>query len=270
MPRSLRPAAVLFPAICALALGGCAEGGFLQGEDLPQEIKNLSKSDIDFVMDAHLRQTEQSLAELMKTLYVLNPRQLAKAVGATAEERVARILPAVPYQELRFVEIGSVQDVEAMLIALDRGFGGDRVFALMVGIVSQMRIAFNHQTEFFLTDTLDPENMMNFEANLSIIRDRLLRNQSWLLDWDRDAAEPPLRALDERFEQTEDQSIRWAPALRVRDENIDALRILDRMIGQLHLLNAILQSREQRNERSAVQAAGTVTLLPIGGAAGLY
>ena len=238
MPRPIPQTSILVLSLAALALAGCGIKEAWEKRTVPQEIKDLGKSDLDFVLDAHLQRNHEQLQELMKALYAVNPLELAKTPGATAEERVAQVLPAVSYQDLRFAEIEMAQGVDAMLLAFSPLFEGDRVFALMVGITSQMRIAYSHQLEFFIPHVLNPQNMRNFTINLDIIRSRLAETQAGA-----------------------------RPILSVFGDRADGLRILDQMIGQQQVLIAVLDSRKARGERAAVRAAGTVTVLPIAGAA---
>lgn len=244
MFRTPARSGLLAPLLLGLSVSGCgaADNWFGQqslpeAPEIPSSIKNLSKTDIDFVMDAHLQQTKQSLQHFMSTLYLLNPDQLALSVGSTASERVGRILPDTPYRDLLFAELDSARNVEAMLLAFDPLFGGDRIFALLVGITSQMRTAYNHENEFFLPDTLNPQNIANFGMNLEIVRGRLAHDPS------------------------------GQPILVLRDERVDAMRHLDQLIGQIHVFNTVLASREARTKRSIVHAATTVTLLPVAGVA---
>ena len=54
-------------------------------------VKSLAKSDIDSVLDTHIREMRNNLRELMIKLYKRNPRELAKSGHHQIEKNVARI-----------------------------------------------------------------------------------------------------------------------------------------------------------------------------------
>ena len=230
------------PAAAALLLAGCL-GDFLGERDmLPEQVKDLAKSDLDFALDAHLAETRESLARLMRLLYRLNPEQLARRPDAAVEERVALLLPTRKYAEMQFGELGGKRDNDALLLAFEPAFPGDRVFALMVGLASQMRVAYGDQDEFFAPDRLDAANLRNFAANLEIVR----------------------RILPERA------GVDGAPLLRYRSEAAgsgaepaDARPVLDQAAGHQRVLARVIDGWQARAERRAVQTMGAVILLPI-------
>lgn len=58
---------------------------------MPKPMRNLGKSDVDFVMDVHAKQQKQMLMELTRKLYVRNPWQLRKSSGMSVDARMAQI-----------------------------------------------------------------------------------------------------------------------------------------------------------------------------------
>ena len=240
--RPTAPARAALPAAAALLLAGCL-GDFLGERDLlPEPVKDLAKSDLDFALDAHLAETRESLARLMRLLYRLNPEQLARRPGAAAEERVALLLPARRYAEMQFGELGGKRDNDALLLAFEPAFPGDRVFALMVGLASQMRVAYGDQDEFFAPDRLDAANLRNFAANLKIVR-RILPERAGT------GGEPLLRHR--------------GAATDGGGEAADARSILDQAAGHQRVLARIVDGWQARAERRAVQTMGAVILLPV-------
>ncbi|EXJ12109.1 hypothetical protein [Nitrincola nitratireducens] len=61
--------------MCIITLTGCST----PAGDRPFYIKNLAKSDIDLVADAHIDEINRLSRELTIKLYQRNPRELAKA-----------------------------------------------------------------------------------------------------------------------------------------------------------------------------------------------
>ena len=118
----------------------CACGGY--------EIKNLAKSDIDLVADEFIAETRTAVRELVVKLYKRNPSQLQKNPGMTIEGRLAQL--RVHRHTLDFPELNDQQGIDAMNMAFDPAFRGDRVFALVVGLGSMLREAYSYKAEMFL------------------------------------------------------------------------------------------------------------------------
>ena len=106
----------------------CACGGY--------QLKNLVKSDIDLVADQFITKTRTDVRELVIMLYTRNPDQLAKIPGMTIEGRLAQL--KVHRYKLQFAELEYKQDIDAMNLAFDPDYRGDRVFALIVGLGSMV------------------------------------------------------------------------------------------------------------------------------------
>jgi len=134
-------------------------------------IKNLAKSDIDLVADEFIQETRSAVRELVVKLYKRNPVQLKKNPGMTIEGRLAQL--RVHRNELNFVELGGKQGIEAMLMAFDPDFTGDRVFALVVGLGSMLREAYSYKSEMFLTDQLDARVLLVSARNVEVLLWRL-------------------------------------------------------------------------------------------------
>ncbi|TLM69018.1 MAG: hypothetical protein FDZ69_01680 [Deltaproteobacteria bacterium] len=145
------------------ALSGCS------GDN--RFLKNLAKTDGDFVADAHLREMNRLLQGLMAKLYKRNPRELRKAPGITVEQRQWQIF-SVPGR-LVFPELDNRQGTQALDLAFDPTFDGDRVFAVMVGLTAMVRSSFNWQEEQFIIDSLDPQKFFDSARNLEILVWRL-------------------------------------------------------------------------------------------------
>ena len=99
--------------VLALALTGC-KNDFFSTKDIPEGVKGIAKTSVDYALDAHLNATTDGLQALMLELYRLNPEELTKMPDAVVEERAALLLPDRLYDELRFGELNSHRGVEAM------------------------------------------------------------------------------------------------------------------------------------------------------------
>ncbi|MEM9255104.1 MAG: hypothetical protein AAGA91_06635 [Pseudomonadota bacterium] len=131
------------------------------------EIKNLAKSDIDLVTDEFIVETRSAVSELVIKLYKRNPSQLRKNPGMTIEGRLAQL--RVHRYELRFDELGGKQDVDAMNLAFDPNYRGDRVFALVVGLGSMLRQAYQYKPEMFMTDQLNADVLITSARNVEVL-----------------------------------------------------------------------------------------------------
>ena len=226
----------------ALAAAGCMQD-FIERERIPANVRGLAKTDLDHVMDAHLAAATASLQNLMRELYALNPEQLAKRPDATVDSRMALLLPNRQYDDLRFGELNGQRSTAAMQLAFQPRFVGDRVFALMAGLASQMRIAYGDRLEFFAFDRLDAENLRRFNTNLKTVR--------LSLEHLTDRAGAPL--------------LRHA-TLRARDESKvqapSVMQTLERLIGQQEMLVDFASRWQDRAETKALRTFGAIVLLP--------
>ena len=143
--------------IIALLLSACS--GY--------NVKNLAKSDIDLVSDEFITETRSAVRELVVKLYKRNPAQLRKNPGMTVEGRLAQL--RVHRRELDFPELGGKQGIEAMLMAFDPDFSGDRVFALSVGLGSMLRVAYAYKDEMFIFDSLDSKVLLTSARNVEVL-----------------------------------------------------------------------------------------------------
>ena len=131
------------------------------------EVKNLVKSDVDLVADEFIDETRASVGELLVKLYARNPAELRKNPGMTVEGRLAQLRVATGV--LIFPELGGARGIDAMNLAFDPAFRGDRVFALVVGLGGMLRIAYGYRNEMFLFDSLDPDVLNTSARNVEVL-----------------------------------------------------------------------------------------------------
>ncbi len=160
--------------VAALAMPGCAGGNFA--------VKNLAKTDVDLVADAHYQTSQQLLRDLTVKLYRRNPRELAKTPGATVEQRVEQLFASPGVQQP--AELQGARGVAAMELASDPGYTGDRVFATIFGLNTMLREAYGGKSEFFIFDELDQQKLYHSARNIEIL--------VWRLNTRRDGRGKPL------------------------------------------------------------------------------
>jgi hypothetical protein len=149
---------LLFLVLC---LSGC--GGY--------ELKNLAKSDIDLVTDEFIDESRRLMRELTIKLYKRNPGQMRKVPGMTLEKRLFQMLNSPG--ELNFEELAGRQETDALELVFNPHFGGDRVFALVVGLGGMLRHAYGYNDESFLFDSLQPEPLLTSAHNVEVLAWRL-------------------------------------------------------------------------------------------------
>jgi len=215
----------------------------------PFQLKNLAKSDVDMVADLHRLRIEQLARQLTVKLYKRNPRELKKAPDATIDSRLATLFPAQlpldgdgkPITQRLFAELDNKDSIEAVKLAFDPTFRGDRVFALMAGMTGMVNASYSHKREFFLPDELDQNKLYTSARNLEAI--------AWQLRTKLDASGKPL--------------IYSNGATAEGIENFSYERVLGKMIAIQDMLADVVSDSSSRTINRVIHGAASITLLPI-------
>lgn len=216
-----------------LLLGGCAANGGL-------DARQLAKTDIDRVAEAHHREVFASLRLLAEKLYRRNPREWRKGGQASAEAAVARLFD--PQLAWRLPELEGKHGTEAVLMAFREDFRGDRVAALIGGLGGMLHAAFNEKSEFFVMDDLDPQKLYNSARNVEIA--------VWKLSTGRDGTGALLLVSNEAGANGEPQ-------------NLSFEREFGKMIGGLDTLAKIIADKTNRTVVKVIQSMATAIFLPV-------
>lgn len=234
-----------FAIFCfAILLAGCAATeASRNGKPMPQReggnfFNQLGKSDLDRVADVEMRENTQSLRVLMTKLYKRNPRELHKSGAASVEERVSAVFNNG--HGWRFGEINDAQGTEAIQQAFRPEFRGDRVLSLIAGLQTMLIKAHGGKTEFFLTDSIDPQNIYNAARNVEIA--------VWKLSSARDENGEPYLLTNE---------------INGREQNLSFEREFGKIIGSLDLFAFGLSEKLQRGITRVVQTMATALFLPF-------
>lgn len=226
---------LLFCLLLSL-LSACTSGG-----TRPFSLKNIAKSDIDMVTDAHIAELDLLARQLMIKLYKRNPRELHKAPpGTTLEKRIKQLF-GLP-RTVRFAELGDHYANTAVPLAFADDFTGDRVFALMVGLTGMIHRAYNFQSEFYLLDSLDQQKLYNCARNLEAT--------AWQLSNRRDTAGRLYlhsNAIDFQSGRT----------------NLSFERIFGKLISLQDMMARIVADKNNRTINQVVHGVASTTLLPI-------
>jgi hypothetical protein len=175
------PSLSLFSSLCWLLPGFflCMTLLTLSGCRNPIDttaLNSFAKTDIDMVADTSLRELNRLMEELLVKFYESNPHELDKASGMSIGQRQNQIFDTS--ERLSFSELNHQQGTAALNLALNPNFKGDRVFALMAGLVGMVRSAYNWQNEQFMFDSLDEQKLFDSARNIEILALRLTNSKN--------------------------------------------------------------------------------------------
>ncbi len=199
-------------------------------------LSSLAKTDVDLMADTSLREMNRLMEELLVKLYKRNPQELDRVSGMSIGQRQNQIFDASG--RLIFKELNEKQGTDALTLAFDQSYQGDRVFALMAGLVGMVRTAYNWQSEQFMFDSLDEQNMFNSARNIEVL--------AWLLSHSRDSSGHLLLLSNSQDGE---------------DEDLSYERIFGKMIAIQDLMAFNVVGRWERGVNSVIQKA---VFFPIG------
>jgi hypothetical protein len=199
---------------------------------------DIAKSDIDIVAEVHLRESLASTRLLMEKLYRRNPREWHKGGSNSLEGAIEHAFDVSI--AFRFPELNFVRGTDAILLALQPEYQGDRVFTFGVGLASMIFIAYNEKTEFYLTDTLDPQKLYNASRNVEIA--------AWKLANARDAHGELLLLSNQMSGDM---------------RNLSFERELGKIIAYQDAMAQVAAQRSNRTIRRIIQSLATAVFLPL-------
>ena len=227
--------------VLTLILSGCL-GSTMERKDSTQYDKGsfnqLGKLDQDRMADYEIRENIESLKILMLKLYKRNPNQLKKTTSDNAEQAVNWFFNGS--HKWDFKQINNATDFKAVYQAFDTEFDGDRVLSLMTGLYTMMVKAHGDKTEFFITDSIDPQNLYNMARNIEI--------SVWMLSTKKDEQGALLLLSNEMGGEI---------------DNLSFEREFGKMIGRLDYFSYTLSEKTQRAITRMIQNITTGILLPF-------
>lgn len=223
----------------AVVLLAAASAGLQSCASRPYRLRYIAKSDIDLVADAHLQAVTAAMRELMVKLYKRNPDQLAKSGDTDIDRRVSQIFDRPG--ALRFHEIGRREGADALNLVFDDRFEGDRVFALMTGLVGMIRKSYGEKTEFFLIDALDQQKLYNSARNVEIL--------VWRLSNRRDSGGAPYLLTN---------------GVAGAVQNLSFERLFGKLIALQDMLARIMADRTNRTINLVAVTVAQSAFLPVG------
>lgn len=201
--------------------------------------KQIVKSDIDRVLEAHHREIFVSLERLADKLYRRNPREWRRAGLASREAAMDRLFRAV--HDWRLPEFEQKRDIEVMRLAFAADFTGDRVAALIAGMGGMIQTGWADRSELFIMDELDPQALSNCARNLEIA--------AWKLAQSTDESGAPLLLSNEI----------GTDGIR----NLSFEREIGKMIGWLDMSAQVVADKNRRVVTRILQSLATAVFLPV-------
>lgn len=232
-------------SICVASLfTGCAsQVAPVNGKRLPDQrdggsLSHLMKSDIDRLADVEMRENTQSLRVLMTKLYKRNPLELKKSTSGTVDQMVDWVFEGD--HKWNFEALNGVQGTDAIYLAFKPEYKGDRVLPFIVGLQTMMIKARGGKTEFYLTDSVDPQSIYNSARNIEIA--------AWKLSNTRDENGRLYFLTNE---------------MNGKEQNLSFEREIGRMVGRIDLYALTLSEKSQRGLTRFTQGVASALFLPI-------
>ncbi|WP_240776214.1 hypothetical protein [Nitrincola alkalilacustris] len=224
----------LLYCLSLMLLSGCATPG-----DRPFNIKSLAKTDIDMVADAHVEEVTALARELTIKLYLRNPREMAKGPpGMTLDQRLDLLFSSP--RLITHPELNNRYGVDAVPLAFDPAFQGDRVFALMVGISGMLHAAYNYKDTFYILDEINQQKLYNSARNIEVV--------VWQLSNRR---------------QSNGELFLLTNGLDEYAQNLSFERLFGKLIAHQDMMARIISDKTNRSINKVVHSVASFTLLPI-------
>jgi len=225
--------------LLALSLAACTTKMGKDGRtQTTVDVKYLAKSDVDRIADTDRAEVVEGLLLIADKLYKRNPKEWKKGGAVSREAAVERLRQR---NSRSWPEFGGLRERQAAALAFSNTYDGDRVAALVYGLLTMVDAAFEHKEEFYILDSLNETKLYNAARNMEIA--------VWKLGNDRNQA-GELFLLSNELD----------PANR----NLSFEREFGRITGLLDLMAKIVADRNGRTVSRSAQAVATMIFLPVG------
>jgi len=198
----------------------------------------IGKTDFDRMADLEIRENIESLKTLALKFYKRNPNQLKKSTTDDAEKMVNWIFSGD--HEDNFESLQNKKDTEALNFVFDDSFEGDRVLALIIGLKTMMLQAHGNKIDFYMFDSLNPQNIYNVARNIEVV--------VWKLSSKKDLNGNPFLITN---------------TLTESESNLSFEREFGKMIGRTDYFAFTISEKTERTITRAVQSVSTRIFLPF-------
>lgn len=244
-PLTVYPVGALRQLMLAGVLMSCVSAcSQQQGRDIATQLskgnpQELFQTSVDRMATLSMQANLQSLYLLMSKLYLRNPNQWRQAGYADAASAERQIRQAIE-QRQGLPGLSERRDLAALSYALGPEFKGDRVGAFIYAIGSMLVTAHGGRTEFFITDTIDPQFVSNAARNIE--------KATWLLSQRQDANGVLLLFSNEISEE---------------GSNLSFAVEFGKIVARLDLLTQMLDERYRRIGLNYAQSLLLMNFLPV-------
>jgi len=234
----------LVAAFFSLALLAACSSQPIQRRDGSSSARNfsvtdLAKGDVDTVVEIHQQEVIASLKTLTFKLYRRNPNEWRKSGFASAEAATTAL-----FEPLERWNLAPQKDQPwgtALRNTWKPDFAGDRVKALMGGLLVMHMAAFNHQLEFYLLTEVDAQKLYNAARNTEAVA------------WKLSNARNPQGELILHSNSMDAGGV----------ANLSFEREFGKLIGIQDTLAKIIEDKSNRAIRFGVVNVATMAFLPI-------
>jgi len=228
---------VVLVMVLLMALVGCATKVGRDGQrETTFDPKLLAKTETDRIIDTTRAEVVGGLMTIADKLYRRNPREWKKAGLASREMALQRLADRTkPLPELEGKREGA-----AAMLAFREDYAGDRVAALMFGLLSMVDAAYEHKQEFFVLDSLSEQKLYNTARNIEIAL--------WKLATAKNAGGELYLLSNE---------------LDPNNRNLSFEREFGRIIGLLDFLSKVVADTNGRTVTRLTQSIATAIFLPV-------
>lgn len=196
----------------------------------------LAKTEIDRVIDTNRAEVTSGLRRVAEKLYKRNPREWKKAGHPNAEAALNRLFAG----NVDFLELEGRREGAAALFAFSANYHGDRVLAVMAGLIGMVDAAFENKSDFYVLDDLNEQKLYNCARNVEIA--------VWKMSSTRNANGEVLLLSNE---------------LDPNNPNLSFEREFGRVIALLDFMSRIVADKHGRSITRLTQSIATAVFLPV-------
>lgn len=237
-----RIAAPLLLVLTAFLLGACSTGVGPHGQKTNRfDPRYLAKSETDRVVDANRAEVMAGLRRVADKLYKRNPKEWKKSGQPSIDAALQRLFAG----RVDFPELEGRREGAAVLLAFNASYQGDRVLAVMAGLLGMTYAAFENKDDFYMLDDLDEQKLYNCARNIEIAIWKL--SSSKMLNG-----------------EGSNELVLLSNELDVNHPNLSFEREFGRVIGLLDFLSKIIADKHGRNITRFTQNVATAVFFPIG------
>ena len=224
--------------ILAVMLTACATKLGKDGRtDTTVDPKYLLKSEVDRIADTNRAEVVGGLLLIADKLYKRNPKEWKKGGAVSREAAVERLRQR---QHRSWPEFSGQREGAVASLAFAEVYSGDRVAALVFGLLSMVDAAFEHKEEFYILDSLNEMKLYNSARNMDVA--------VWKLGHDRNAA-GELFLLSNELDPV--------------NRNLSYEREFGRVMGLLDFMAKVVADRNGRTFSRLSQSVVSAVFLPV-------